>query len=74
MRELSLESTHLSISVRQLAIGNWQLAMGNGQLAMGNGLLGNNDPFTLRQEALRDFDQGKAADAQKKLIQAANGS
>lgn len=28
------------------------------------------DPYALRQEALRDFDQGKAADAQKKLIQA----
>lgn len=53
-----------------LAIGNGQLAMGNGQLAIGNGLLGNNDPFTLRQEALRDFDLGKAADAQKKLITA----
>ena len=53
-----------------LAIGYRLLAMGNGQLAMGNGLLGNNDPFTLRQEALRDFDQGKAADAQKKLIKA----
>ena len=53
-----------------LAIGYRLLAMGNGQLAMGNGLLGNNDPYALRQEALRDFDQGKAADAQKKLIQA----
>ena len=28
------------------------------------------DPYALRQEALRDFDQGKAAEAQKKLIQA----
>ena len=28
------------------------------------------DPYALRQEALRDFDQGKAADAQKKLIKA----
>lgn len=28
------------------------------------------DPYVLRQEALRDFDQGKAADAQKKLIKA----
>ena len=53
-----------------LAIGYRLLAMGNGQLATGNGLLGNNDPFTLRQEALRDFDQGNTADAQKKLIQA----
>ena len=39
-------------------------------LAIGNGLLANNDPYALRQEALRDFDQGKAADAQKKLIKA----
>ena len=53
-----------------LAIGYRLLAMSNGQLAMGNGLLGNNDPFTLRQEALRDFDKGNTADAQKKLIQA----
>lgn len=53
-----------------LAIGYRLLAMGNGQLATGNGLLGNNDPYALRQEALRDFDQGKAADAQKKLIKA----
>ena len=28
------------------------------------------DPYALRQEALRDFDQGKAADAQQKLIRA----
>ena len=28
------------------------------------------DPYVLRQEALWDFDQGKAADAQKKLIKA----
>ena len=28
------------------------------------------DPYALRQEALCDFDQGKAAEAQKKLIQA----
>ena len=28
------------------------------------------DPYALRQEALHDFDQGRAADAQKKLIQA----
>jgi tetratricopeptide (TPR) repeat protein len=27
------------------------------------------DPYALRQEALHDFDQGRAADAQKKLIQ-----
>ena len=39
-------------------------------LAMANGLLANDDPYALRQEALRDFDQGKAAEAQKKLIQA----
>ena len=38
--------------------------------AMGDGLLANDDPYALRQEALRDFDQGKAAEAQKKLIQA----
>lgn len=53
-----------------LAIGYGQLAMGNGLLAMGNGQLANDDPYALRQEALRDFDQGKAADAQKKLIKA----
>ena len=52
-----------------LAIGYGQWAMGNG---IGNGLLENNDPFALRQEALRDFDHGKVADAQKKLIQAHN--
>ena len=28
------------------------------------------DPYALRQEALHDFDHGKVADAQKKLIQA----
>ena len=39
-------------------------------LAIGDGLLANDDPYALRQEALRDFDQGKAAEAQKKLIQA----
>jgi hypothetical protein len=39
-------------------------------LAIGNGLLANNDPYALRQEALRDFDQGRVADAQKKLIKA----
>lgn len=39
-------------------------------LAMGYGLLANDDPYALRQEALRDFDQGRAAEAQKKLIQA----
>ena len=27
-------------------------------LAMGYGLLANEDPYALRQEALRDFDQG----------------
>ena len=48
----------------------WLWAMGNGLLAMGDGLLANDDPYALRQEALRDFDQGKAAEAQKKLIQA----
>ena len=53
-----------------LAIGYGQLAIGNGLLAMGNGLLANDDPYALRQEALRDFDQGNAAEAQKKLIQA----
>ena len=46
------------------------MVMGNGLLAMGYGLLANDDPYALRQEALRDFDQGKAAEAQKKLIQA----
>ena len=60
----------LAIGYRLLAMGNGQLAMSNGQLATGNGLLGNNDPFTLRQEALHDFDKGNTADAQKKLIQA----
>ena len=53
-----------------LAIGDGLLAMGDGLLAMGDGLLANDDPYALRQEALRDFDQGKAAEAQKKLIQA----
>lgn len=48
----------------------WLLAIGDGLLAMGDGLLANDDPYALRQEALRDFDQGKAAEAQKKLIQA----
>ena len=48
----------------------WLWAMGNGLLAMGDELLANDDPYALRQEALRDFDQGKAAEAQKKLIQA----
>ena len=48
----------------------WLLAMGYGLLAMGDGLLANDDPYALRQEALRDFDQGRAAEAQKKLIQA----
>ena len=48
----------------------WLLAMGYRLLAMGDGLLANDDPYALRQEALRDFDQGKAAEAQKKLIQA----
>ena len=52
------------------AMGNGLLAMGDGLLAMGDGLLANDDPYALRQEALRDFDQGKAAEAQKKLIQA----
>jgi tetratricopeptide (TPR) repeat protein len=53
-----------------LAMGDGLLAMGDGLLAMGDGLLANDDPYALRQEALRDFDQGKAAEAQKKLIQA----
>lgn len=41
---------------------------------VGGGIYGQEclDPYALRQEALRDFDQGKAADAQKKLIQAYN--
>ena len=70
MKKVVLLIWLLAIGNGQLAMGNGLLAMSNGQLAMGNGLLGNNDPFTLRQEALRDFDQGKAADAQKKLIKA----
>ena len=53
-----------------LAMGDGLLAMGDGLLAMGDGLLANDDPYALRQEALQDFDQGKAAEAQKKLIQA----
>ena len=53
-----------------LAMGYGLWAMGDGLLAMGDGLLANDDPYALRQEALRDFDQGKAAEAQKKLIQA----
>ena len=43
----------------------WLLAIGDGLWAMGDGLLANDDPYALRQEALRDFDQGKAAEAQK---------
>ena len=43
----------------------WLLVYGVGCM-----LYGQVDPYALRQEALRDFDQGKAADAQKKLIKA----
>ena len=64
------EMKKLVLLIWLLAIGYGQLAMGNGLLAMGNGQLANDDPYALRQEALRDFDQGKAAEAQKKLIQA----
>ena len=60
----------LAMGYGLLAMGDGLLAMGDGLWAMGDGLLANDDPYALRQEALRDFDQGKAAEAQKKLIQA----
>ena len=44
----------------------WLLAIGYGVWVFASEM----DPYALRQEALRDFDQGKAADAQKKLIEA----
>ena len=44
----------------------WLLAMGYGVLVFANEV----DPYALRQEALRDFDHGKSADAQNKLISA----
>ena len=68
--------------MKKLVLLIWVLAIGNGLWAIGNEakgerreakgerVLGDNDPYALRQEALRDFDQGKAADAQKKLIKA----
>ena len=64
------EMKKLVLLIWLLAIGYRLLAIGNGQLATGNGLLGNNDPYALRQEALRDFDQGEVEEAQAKLIQA----
>ena len=43
----------------------WLLVYGVGCM-----LYGQDDAYALRQEALQDFDLGKAADAQKKLIRA----
>ena len=50
----------------------WLLAMGYGVLVYANeeNASSAQDPFALRQEALCDFDSGKAEDAQRKLIAA----
>lgn len=50
----------------------WLLAMGYGVLVYANkeDAPSAHDPFALRQEALRDFESGKAEDAQRKLIAA----
>ena len=50
----------------------WLLAMGYGVLVFANeeNAPSAHDPFALRQEALRDFESGKAEDAQRKLIAA----
>lgn len=50
----------------------WLLAMGYGVLVYANeeNAPSAQDPFALRQEALCDFDSGKAEDAQRKLIAA----
>lgn len=50
----------------------WLLAMGYGVLVYANeeNAPSAHDPFALRQEALRDFESGKAEDAQRKLIAA----
>ena len=50
----------------------WLLAIGYGVLVYANeeNAPSAQDPFALRQEALRDFDSGKAEDAQRKLIAA----
>ena len=50
----------------------WLLAMGYGVLVYANeeNASSAHDPFALRQEALRDFESGKAEDAQRKLIAA----
>lgn len=54
--------------MKKLVLLIWLLAIG--YRLLGSGLLANGDPYALRQEALRDFDRGNAAEAQKKLIQA----
>ena len=50
----------------------WLLAIGYGVLVYANeeNAPSAQDPFALRQEALHDFDSGKAEDAQRKLIAA----
>lgn len=50
----------------------WLLAIGYGVLVYANeeNAPSAHDPFALRQEALRDFESGKAEDAQRKLIAA----
>lgn len=50
----------------------WLLAMGYGVLVYANeeNAPSAHDPFALRQEALCDFESGKAEDAQRKLIAA----
>ena len=50
----------------------WLLAMGYGVLVYANeeNAPSAQDPFALRREALRDFESGKAEDAQRKLIAA----
>ena len=50
----------------------WLLAIGYGVLVYANeeNAPSAQDPFALRQESLRDFDSGKAEDAQRKLIAA----
>ena len=74
LRKLKKNCTFVS-EMKKLVLLIWLLAIGYRLLAIGNGLLGsgllaNGDPYALRQEALRDFDRGNAAEAQKKLIQA----
>ncbi len=72
---LLAKKMYLCSEMKKIVLLIWLLAIGNGLWAIGNEakgerVLGDNDPYALRQEALFDFNQGKAADAQKKLIQA----